>query len=959
MTKQFYEKVLPSQGVYCVTGIDQNGKAVNKFAETLEDFYTKIDKFNKNKCNTYFALGTFEGFSRKKESAVFFRSFFLDLDVGDDKDYADKGEANIALYKLIGAAGLPEPVVVDSGGGIHAYWIMDKDIPADDWKIYSLKFKALCLAHINIDPVVSADASRVLRCPDSFNYKYNPPKQASLITEEIHVHSYDEFITLLTDKEPPKEIPTEVDKILDLLPKGLDDETRTLLKMDNFAHMFDELADKSINDNGCNQIKFILENAATLEEPLWWAGLSIAKFCIDGDTAIHKMSEDYVKYNYEETEKKASSFPAPRTCDWFASNYPTRCDGCQYRGRIKTPIVLGRQLQIQKPKEELANYVALDKEESIWEVQSTEKVPDLPDLLSPFVKGDKGGIYYVPPPKYDKKTKKQTQDDPILVLIHDLYPIRRMYSPLDGECMTMRLHLPNDSIREFLLPMKVVYSTEKLKEYMSSNGIFYDPDNILLVQKYLVKWGQWMVFKFKADIMRMQMGWTEEFTSPGWSTRSFVIGNKEINHEGKELKSASSPLVRGVAKFLTPVGSYDEWKRAANELNRPDLEIHAFTMLSGFGSVLMPYLSTSGMTISLLGRSGSAKTGALYAGLSIFGNPKELSVFDATDNGMTGRYLGLKNLLLGVDEVGNKEAKTLSQLTHKVSHGKAKIRMQASVNAEREHEMAAALIAIYTTNESVYNKFEILKGSPDGEAARIIEFLVKKPGCLQGAGGGKLGRDIFDTFRTNFGHAGPEYIKEIFRVGDDYIKQRMAYWRSRFIADFGDDNTYRFHENLMMANFTAGDIAKGAGIINLELEHIYESIVRQMIHIRDTVIKVNHTDYESILGDYIYKKLDKLLVINDNKVTVEPRYTLVARIEVHTGMLIISKSDFKEYLNDLKITPREFEDNMRSLNILVGDKKARLTTGWKNAVSPININAYWFKTAIPEEWLHGDPDAVD
>jgi len=38
---------------------------------------------------------------------------------------------------------------------------------------------------------------------------------------------------------------------------------------------------------------------------------------------------------------------------------------------------------------------------------------------------------------------------------------------------------------------------------------------------------------------------------------------------------------------------------------------------------LMPYTSTSGVTVSLTGRSGNAKTGAMYAGLSIFGHPKD------------------------------------------------------------------------------------------------------------------------------------------------------------------------------------------------------------------------------------------------------------------------------------------------------------------------------------------------
>ena len=93
-----------------------------------------------------------------------------------------------------------------------------------------------------------------------------------------------------------------------------DDDTKAMLKLDNFPRTFDTLAEKSFNGSGCNQIVNILSNASTLEEPLWWAGLSIAKFCDDGATAIHKMSEDHPEYNYEDTEEKASRLPAPRTC---------------------------------------------------------------------------------------------------------------------------------------------------------------------------------------------------------------------------------------------------------------------------------------------------------------------------------------------------------------------------------------------------------------------------------------------------------------------------------------------------------------------------------------------------------------------------------------------------------------------------------------------------------------------
>ena len=188
--------------------------------------------------------------------------------------------------------------------------------------------------------------------------------------------------------------------------------------------------------------------------------LSIAKFCDDGATAIHKMSEDYDGYNYEDTEEKASRFPAPRTCEWFISNYPKHCEGCQHRGKITTPIVLAKEFQPAP---------ATNQEKSVRQDTDSQTVPDFPEFLFPFMRGLNGGIYYQPPPKYNKKGEKIDQD-PILVLPHEFFPIRRMFSKHDGECLLMRLELPRDPVREILVPMKHVYAQDQFKALMSSRS---------------------------------------------------------------------------------------------------------------------------------------------------------------------------------------------------------------------------------------------------------------------------------------------------------------------------------------------------------------------------------------------------------------------------------------------------------------------------------------------------------
>jgi hypothetical protein len=520
--------------------------------------------------------------------------------------------------------------------------------------------------------------------------------------------------------------------------------------------------------------------------------------------------------------------------------------------------------------------------------------------------------------------------------------------------MTMHLILPNDGLKEFLLPMKSVYALEELKKTLSFHQVIYTPKWINNIQEYLVKWSQYMINVGKAQQMRMQLGWSAVNNTDEWKTRSFVIGEREITFEKEFVEAPVSPYIRGVVKHFKAVGTYERWQESANELNRPGFELHAMTCLAGFGTTLMPYMSTPGVVISLLGRSGCAKTGAMYAGISTFGDPDALSVFESTDNGLTGRMLGLKNLMFGVDEIGNKDPKPLSQLVHNISNGKAKIRMQASVNAERVTEMSASLIAVLTTNESVYNKFELHKGSPDGEVARVIEFLMEQPNDLKGADGAKLGIHIFDAFKYNYGHAGPKFIVAALEAGDIHIKKRIDFWIDRYLTDTGGDSAYRFHQNFVAAVFTAGELAVDAGIVNYDLERIYAKVISELNNIKMNVVKVNNTDFTAVLADFMYENMGNTLRIKDGKVIDEPRGKLVARVATDEPTRV-SKDALKEYLGKKKITPREFEKGlMESGEMISKSARKHLETGWKATTTIEGARVYLFKSSFLDAESNSD-----
>jgi hypothetical protein len=948
MIKQFYEKALPSQGVYCVAKLDQ--RITQKFAESIDDVEVIARQFELEEANVYVALASFDGYSRKAEDAQFLRSFFIDLDVGAGKaalrrGYDSKGDAFVSLHAFIPRVGLPSPIIIDSGTGIHAYWLFDRDIPVAEWKPYAEKFKALCIENeLYIDPVVTADVARIMRCPDTFNYKTTPPSKCEVISDELPVYSFDEF------KEFLGVIEESASELLNRLPKGLDDDTKALMKLDNQETRFEKIAIRSLEGDGCGQIRWAIENASALPEPMWTAALSIAQHCVDRDEAIHKLSEDYPKYSFSDTERKATLRQGkPYSCITFDNENPGICDTCEHRGKITNPLALGRVIKIaQAPKEDTV------REQTNTEGLSANVIPDHPQALYPYFRGETGGIYYQPPPKIDKKGNKKEQD-PQLIYPHELFPIRRMFSKADGEILMMRLLLPKDAPRDFMVTTRSLNASDEFKKAIGFMGVTGNADKLVHIMGYIMKWGHYLQTQAEAELMQMQMGWTEVIGDERLG-REYVIGNHLIRSNGSIVSTPASPMVKSVSKHFEPKGTFERWQESAQQLNRPSMEMHAFGTLIGLGSPLMPLTSTPGAIVSYTGKSGNGKTGALYANLSIWCNPVGISVFDATNNGLNQRYVTLKNAAFGVDEAHTRKIEELSKMVHAISQGKAKIRMQGSINAEREHELLASSIAMMTCNMPLLDMIMSNNSMATGEMARMIEFLVMKPRLLIDEP--DFGPKVFDAFKYNYGHAGRKLIPAYFTTGEEALTEIVNEWIARFKKDFGNDAIYRFYENIIGAAMAGGVIGNEFGIIDYDLNRIYDKVCGEMINIRDKVVTLGETDHSSLVGDFINKYYTGFLGINDGKVTMEPRTSLVGRIDLATGLVTISTTEFKKYLTEKNVSSREFEQSMREKNILIDIKKSRLDAGWKQALSILdknmNVNTYVFATEIPDTFFSGD-----
>ena len=146
-TKQFLDLVLGHKGNYCVFAVNADAdKKKQKFYTSVDHVIDAARDFDSNGYDAYFSLATLEeAGSRKADNVQSFRSFFLDLDCGEgDNKFASQAVAVKALQKFCKQHKLPKPTLVNSGRGVHVYWILDAPVGKDDWLTTALRLKKLC-----------------------------------------------------------------------------------------------------------------------------------------------------------------------------------------------------------------------------------------------------------------------------------------------------------------------------------------------------------------------------------------------------------------------------------------------------------------------------------------------------------------------------------------------------------------------------------------------------------------------------------------------------------------------------------------------------------------------------------------------------------------------------------------------------------------------------------------------
>lgn len=907
--KDLLSIVQPQGGWFAVLGIKGDDDVKQKLVATREEVNQLAAKYVAEQRNVYFGVAKFAtGKGRKKANVQGLQAFWLDIDCGESKatvnpttgrpdGYVDQATGLQALQAFCQRIGLPRPLLVNSGRGIHVYWPLTREVTREEWEPVAERLRELCVLHnFHIDGKVF-EIARVLRIPGTYNFKDNPPTLVEIISGASPV-SYETFKDLLGVKAAPKEAPPK--RELTELAKAL---------MQNTTSSFRKIMMRG--GEGCRQLVDAFQHRDSLSEPRWFDALSIAKFCVDRDVAVHKMSDGHPDYNYSATEAKIAHIAGPHSCVEFEKSNPGGCEGCPHRGKIKSPILLGKEVLGATAQDNVV--VEGEDEQTV--------VHSIPAYPWPFFRGKNGGIY---------KTMGD-EEEPTLVYEHDLYVVKRMRDPVAGEVVLMKLHLPRDGIKEFVVPNTQVTDKSELRKALAEQGVVCGGKLFDLLMDYIFRSIKELQFKRRAEQMRQQFGWTDKDSK-------FIIGDREISADGI-FHSPPSTTTHNIAKLLQPTGTLDKWKEVFALYGRPGLEPHAFATLTAFGSPLLKFLGQNGAIVNVIHpRSGTGKTTILHMCNSVYGDPGRLcAMWDDTLAAKLLRLGVMNNLPFTVDEMTNTTPADFSTLAYSMSQGRGRDRAKASANELRMNLTSWQSISLCSSNASFYEKMASLKNSPDGEMMRLIEYKIDYSPAIDVA----EAKRMFDhQLKENFGHAGDLYVKWLVENLEE-ARTTVLGIQAKIDRELKLTQRERFWSAVVAANITGGLIAKNLGLINWDMKAIYKWATDMILSLR-VDIKPPNSDVMSVVGDYINRHMQNILVVNDDVdrrthmpmlPTLEPRGELLIRYEPDTKKMFLAAKAFKTDCVKFQVNYKDTLQQLEKKGIYLGTMNKRLSKGMK-IVSP-------------------------
>ena len=529
------------------------------------------------------------------------------------------------------------------------------------------------------------------------------------------------------------------------------------------------------------------------------------------------------------------------------------CTECPHWGKVKSPITLGRKIKEAEATED-GTYANDLQDQQLQTVEGTllEKLENqdlsvqhvIPIYPRPYFRGQNGGVYV-------RDISPDGEVDEHVIYHHDVYVTQRLIDVEEGESVVCKIHLPQDGVREFVVPLTAITSREEFRKNMAVQGVALPQINDLM--QYMITWVNELQATSTAATARRQFGWVDE------NMDAFVIGDKEIYADRIEHNPPSTPTA-ALIPYLKPKGTLEAWKEMANFYNtRPELVMHQYVVCTAFGSPLMSFLPQNACALHIHSPlSGCGKTAAIRVAGSVWGAKKGMMITEEdTDAIKFNRAEVLHSLPFYIDEMTNAESKQLSKLAYQISSGEQRGRMAGGANLERTRGEPWHLSCVTTGNASVIERISADKQAPKAEAQRILEWRAQR---VFDSTEEKGETDKFDISITeNYGHAGPIYIQYVIQNLED-VRNLVFHMQRKIDKAAGLTAENRFWSAGAATTLAGAYIANKLELIDYDMKGLFKWTVN-LLKLNLQSVNDMGSSVEQTLNDYLTENYNNVLVI--------------------------------------------------------------------------------------------------
>lgn len=827
--------------------------------------------------------------SRTQKNVASVKAFWFDIDVSKEERkqkvaYQTKQEAIEALKLFCKTAKFPKPTTVDSGYGIHVYWIMDESVEPEKWQKRARNLAALAQKiGLKVDPARTQDSASVLRIPGTRNFKRGGNVPVKMLLEGDIV-SKDKMFKAIKDAVEQNGV------IEPQFPK----ESSLIFKQFSTNLFEQKPVSGDLVVEKCAQMAEIYSKKGAVAEPFRYKALQLARFFENREEWFVKLTEGHHSFGEGKTEIKVAQLDdkdvGPTLCESFDRVNPNVCSGCEYTGLCVSPVVLGKEV-----KQAEAPQIAV-------EVEEQKDVEDfiLPQPPKPYLRGDDGAIYLI-----------QTEEDskvPVQIYENDVYPYSMVMDKYyESQIFHFRVKLPRDGWREFTVSAADMYDRKTVLKRLGDAGIIlinsWQQDEFI---KYILSYCREIQKMNISQIDHAQMGWVDHGSGPS----SFVLGDRQYYKSGAPRAAGISSAIKTATAAIKNKGTKEGWKQAAELLNADGYEAHQFGVLASFAAPIFKFSGYMGAIVNMVGQSGTGKSTVLKIGNAIYGHPTDMMLgLNDTQNAMYARMGAYNNLPISFDEITNIESHRLSSLCYDVTQGRGKHRLKSDAT-ERDNHASWETMMISTSNSSLLNKLSIAKADASAESMRVFEFDVPS---VEGITRGQA-KDIFGNLDKNCGEVGHEYIKAVVRRQSE-VKTLVETKIAEFEEAIDATSRERFWTAVVGTVIAAGTLAKELGMIDYDLNKIASWAAKKISLLRSDVNEIKG-DATDILIGFLNSRISNTVVVNKTgsayTMTLAPKGELSIRIEREgkVEQAFIAKSAFRTYCAEINA---EYNDHRRKL----------------------------------------------